>query len=113
VLNIECEKCGRRGRYHLHRLIERCGIDAKLFDWSDEITADCPRKQAKNLNGYLWCSVPSSVEGGVIAPVHIAKRGRRDPISRHLFPLQLARPGGTSGARTAEQSCGTSAERHP
>jgi hypothetical protein len=48
VLNIECEKCGRRGRYHLHRLIERCGIDAKLFDWSDEITADCPRKQAKN-----------------------------------------------------------------
>ena len=26
------------------------GIDAKLFDWPDEITADCPRKQAKNLN---------------------------------------------------------------
>jgi len=23
--------------------IERYGIDAKLFDWSDEITADCPR----------------------------------------------------------------------
>jgi hypothetical protein len=20
VLNVECEKCGRRGRYHLHRL---------------------------------------------------------------------------------------------
>jgi hypothetical protein len=20
-------------------------LDAKLFDWSDEITADCPRKQ--------------------------------------------------------------------
>jgi hypothetical protein len=38
------------GRYHLHRLIERYGVDAKLFDWSDEITADCPRKQAQNLN---------------------------------------------------------------
>jgi hypothetical protein len=50
VLNVECEKCGRRGRYHLHRLIERYGIDAKLFDWSDEITADCPRRQARNLN---------------------------------------------------------------
>jgi hypothetical protein len=25
-------------------------IDVKLFDWSDEITADCPRKQARNLN---------------------------------------------------------------
>ena len=36
-------KCGCRGRYHLHRLIERYGIDAKLFEWSDEITADCPR----------------------------------------------------------------------
>ena len=29
-------------------MIERYGIDAKLFDWSDEITADCPRKIAKN-----------------------------------------------------------------
>jgi hypothetical protein len=24
----------------------RYGIDAKLFDWLDEITAECPRKQA-------------------------------------------------------------------
>jgi hypothetical protein len=31
------------------RLIERYGIDAKLFDWSDEITADCPRKHSENL----------------------------------------------------------------
>jgi hypothetical protein len=29
VLNVECDKCGRRGRYHLRRLIERYGIDAK------------------------------------------------------------------------------------
>jgi hypothetical protein len=50
ALNVECEKCGRRGRYQVHPLIERYGIDAKLFDWSDEITADCPRKQAQNLN---------------------------------------------------------------
>ena len=35
--NGECDKCGRRGRYHLYRLIERYG--AKLFDWSNEITA--------------------------------------------------------------------------
>jgi hypothetical protein len=31
-----CEKCVRRGRYHLHRLIERYGIDAKPFDWEPE-----------------------------------------------------------------------------
>jgi hypothetical protein len=38
-----------RGRYRLHRLIERYGIDAKLFDWSDEITADCPRRHSGSL----------------------------------------------------------------
>jgi len=32
VLNVECDKCGRRGWYHFHRLIERYGVDAKLFD---------------------------------------------------------------------------------
>jgi hypothetical protein len=48
VLNVEREKCGRRGLYHLHRLIERYGVDAKLFEWSDEITADCSFKPAKS-----------------------------------------------------------------
>ena len=42
VLRIEGEKCGRSGQYRLDRLIMRSGIDAKLFDWSGEITADCP-----------------------------------------------------------------------
>jgi hypothetical protein len=46
VLNVECDKCGRRGRYPLYRLIQRYGMDAKLFD---EITADCPRKRLGNL----------------------------------------------------------------
>jgi hypothetical protein len=67
VLNVECEKCGRKGRYHVHRLIERYGIDAKLFDWSDEITADCPRKQARNLNdqcGARCPDLPKMVCGG-------------------------------------------------
>jgi hypothetical protein len=30
VFNVEWDKCGRRGRYHLYRLIERYGIDAKV-----------------------------------------------------------------------------------
>jgi hypothetical protein len=49
VLNVECDKCGRRGRYHVDRLIMRYGLDAKLFDWSDEITANCPRRHSGNL----------------------------------------------------------------
>jgi hypothetical protein len=40
VLRITCDKCGRSGQYRVDRLILRYGIDAKLFDWSDEITAD-------------------------------------------------------------------------
>jgi len=47
VLRITCEKCSRSGQYRLDRLIMRYGIDAKLFDWFDEDTADCRRKQAK------------------------------------------------------------------
>ena len=58
VLNVECDKCGRRGRYMLARLVARYGIDAKLFDWSDEITADCPRKQAKNFNDQCSARCP-------------------------------------------------------
>jgi len=58
VLRIECEKCGRSGQYRLDRLILRCGIDAKLFDWLDEITADCPRKQARNLNDQCGARCP-------------------------------------------------------
>jgi len=38
------DSSGRYGWYRLDRLIKRYGIDAKLFDWSNEITADCPRK---------------------------------------------------------------------
>jgi hypothetical protein len=58
VLNVQCDECGRCGRYRVDRLIERYGIDAKLFDWSDEITADCPRKQANNLNDQCGARCP-------------------------------------------------------
>ena len=41
---LACSKCDRRGRYPLARLIERYGREAKLVDWKDQITADCPRR---------------------------------------------------------------------
>jgi hypothetical protein len=37
-------------------LIEQYGIDAKLFDGEPE--ADCPRKQAKNLNDICGARCP-------------------------------------------------------
>ena len=50
VLRVTCEKCGRDGCYGLSRLIEKRGRDAKLIDWLDELTAECPKKIAHNMN---------------------------------------------------------------
>ena len=36
VITVQCDKCGRFRRYHVDRLIERHGIDAKLFDWQQK-----------------------------------------------------------------------------
>ena len=58
VLRITCDKCGRSGQYDVDRLIMRYGIDVKLFEWSDEVTADCPRKQARNFNGQCGARRP-------------------------------------------------------
>jgi hypothetical protein len=34
VLNVECNKCGRRGRYHVRRRSSATALT--LFEWSDE-----------------------------------------------------------------------------
>ena len=43
VLYVHCEKWGAMA--YLDRLIEERGRDAKLIDWLDEITADCPKRR--------------------------------------------------------------------
>ena len=47
VLNVERDECGRRRHYHVHRLVERYEIDAKLFDWSDEMSAVASAESAR------------------------------------------------------------------
>jgi hypothetical protein len=32
VLNVQCTKCGRKGRYHVRKLIEKYGRKADLYD---------------------------------------------------------------------------------
>ena len=49
VLRIICDKCRRSGQYRVDRLIMRYGIDAKLFEWSDEITADLSAQASAKL----------------------------------------------------------------
>jgi hypothetical protein len=55
-LDVLRVKCGRKGQYWVDHLIQRYGIDAKLFDWEPE--ADCPRKQARNLNDQCGARYP-------------------------------------------------------
>ena len=58
VLRVTCEKCGRDGRYILARLIRQRGRDAKVIDWLDELTAECPKKIARNMNDPCGAQCP-------------------------------------------------------
>ena len=58
LLRVACDNCRRDGRYGLNRLIEPRGRDAKLIDWLDEITADCPKKSAHNMNDPCGAKCP-------------------------------------------------------
>jgi hypothetical protein len=51
LLRVECEKCGRSGRYRVTTLAEQIGWDGKLTDWLSDLTrGDCPRKQSIGLS---------------------------------------------------------------
>jgi hypothetical protein len=58
LLRVACAKCGRDGCYGLQRLIEKRGRDAKVIDWLDELTADCPKKTARNMNDPCGAKCP-------------------------------------------------------
>ena len=62
VLHVHCPKCSRAGRYRVQHLIERRGRNAKLIDWLDEITADCPKKRASNMNHRRPVTITGSLE---------------------------------------------------
>ena len=48
TLSIECEPCGRRGRYNVAKLIEQYG-DAKLPELR-HILADCPKAKSQSIH---------------------------------------------------------------
>ena len=50
LLRVARDKCGRDGCYGLNRLIEKRGRNAKVIDWLDELTAECPKRIAQNMN---------------------------------------------------------------
>jgi len=58
TVHVACGKCGRSGRYRLRRLIDERGRDAKVIDWMDEITADCPKKMTNSMNDQCGARCP-------------------------------------------------------
>jgi hypothetical protein len=58
VLHVHCPKCSRAGSYRLSGLIEKRGRDGKVIDLLDELTADCPKKQARNMNDPCGAKCP-------------------------------------------------------
>ena len=65
MLRVACDKCGRDCRYGLHRLIEKRGRDGKVIDWLGELTADCAKKSARNMNDPCGAKCPQFAEGAV------------------------------------------------
>jgi hypothetical protein len=58
ALGVACDKCGRKGRYAVARLIEQRTRYGKVIHWLVEITADCPKKQAGNMSDQCAARCP-------------------------------------------------------
>ena len=50
VLRVECTKCDRKGRYHVHKLIEKYGRNGNMMKWREMLNADCPKRDASQLH---------------------------------------------------------------
>jgi hypothetical protein len=59
LLRVECEKCGRAGRYRVTTLAEQIGWDGKLTDWLYNLTRDCPRKESPGLSDPCGARCPN------------------------------------------------------
>ena len=67
TLSIECEPCGRRGRYNVAKLMEKHG-DMKLPDLLYVLAADCPKDQRcphlRSLPGQVRSGQPALLISG-------------------------------------------------
>ena len=47
VLRVECPKCDRKGRYHVHKLVEKYGRNGNMMKWREMLNADCPKRDGR------------------------------------------------------------------
>jgi hypothetical protein len=50
VLNVQCTKCARKGRYSARRLIEKYGRKANMMKWKEQLNGDCPKRDAHSMH---------------------------------------------------------------
>ena len=51
VLGVECDKCGRSGRYRVARLAKLIGADGKLTDWLCDFHPGLPAQAGRKYLG--------------------------------------------------------------
>jgi hypothetical protein len=39
-------KCAHKGRYHVHKLIEKYGRKANMIKWKEQLNGDCQKRDA-------------------------------------------------------------------
>ena len=49
MLRVECTRCSRKGRYHVHKLIEKYGRRGHMMKWRNQLNGDCPKRDAPQL----------------------------------------------------------------
>ena len=50
VLRVECSKCARKGRYHVHKLIAKYGRSGNMMKWKEQLNGDSPKRDAHSLH---------------------------------------------------------------
>jgi hypothetical protein len=50
VLRVEYTRCTRKGQYRVRQPIEKCGRDASMMKWNEQLNGDCPRRNAPQLH---------------------------------------------------------------
>ena len=58
VLRIECQQCGRFGRYNVAKLVEQHGRRHLLTDWLHAMTRDCPHRQQSGVTRACGAVMP-------------------------------------------------------
>jgi hypothetical protein len=73
-----------RHRYRVERLIDERRCNAKVIDWLDEITADCPKKLAHNMNDPCGARCPDLPRGCSKFYVRFTPNSDIDCVFRHI-----------------------------